>query len=328
MVAVSTVSLHGLNTVLMDTLKLAIIICMTIMTIIGLIEASSDSCDRHFSLRDPEMAALINRTYPSCDQRNFSIELPICQITGENTVDTCYAPPGRLPALPACPDGTWNRTCYPRISQHMFQKIHMNCVCHSGVLVTDDIRETHWGNWQKLDPPVYGAHYRRRLMMDTECIGQEFVKIFLNLIVKTRNLPDSVYTASSFYQVNHEAKRARVDNYFTACCGWAAGTSDVINTWLAITLSTEYQIKGIMIKKRCDPPYTDQWVTMVTVTTSHDDITYQDVVVREDLSAGYDADITAYIVFTQVYTTRFWLIHVNAYNNALVMKCDLLGINL
>ena len=88
----------------MDTLKLAIIICMTIMTIIGLIEASSDSCDRHFSLRDPEMAALINQTYPSCDQRNFSIELPICQITCENTVDTCYAPPGKLPALPACPD--------------------------------------------------------------------------------------------------------------------------------------------------------------------------------------------------------------------------------
>ena len=99
------------------------------------------------------------------------------------------------------------------------------------------------------------------------------------------------------------------------------------NPWLAITLPTEYSVKGMMIKKRCDLPYTQQWVTMVTVSTSHDDVTYQDVVVREDLSAGYDADITAYIVFTQVYTTRFWVIHVNDFNGHPAMKCDLLGID-
>ena len=213
----------------MDTSKLAITICITIMTIIGLIEAS----DKHFSLTDPEMAALINRTYPSCDQRNFSIELPICQIDDENTMDTCYTPPGRLPALPACSDGTWNRTCYPRTSGNM---IYMDCVCHSVVQVTDNIRETHWENWQKLDPPVNGAHYRRRLMMDTECIGQEFVKIFLNPIVKAHSLLDSVYTSSTFLGNNNEAHRARIDNYLTHCC-------------------------GMMIKKRCDPPSTDQYVT-------------------------------------------------------------------
>ena len=79
----------------MDTSKVTITICMATMTIMGLLEAF-DSCDKHFSLRDSEMAALINRTYPSCDQRNFSVELPICQIDGESTVDTCHAPPGRL----------------------------------------------------------------------------------------------------------------------------------------------------------------------------------------------------------------------------------------
>ena len=305
----------------MDTSKLAITIAMTI---VKLIEASSDSCDKHFTLTGPEMAALINRTYPSCDQRNFSIESPICQIDSENTVDTCYAPPGRLPDLPACPDGTWNRTCYPRTSVNM---IYMDCVCHSVVQFTENIRETHWENWQKLDPPVHGAYYRRRLMMETECIGQEFGKIFLDQIVATHNLPDSVYTASSILRADHAAKRARMDNYFTDCCCWAAGTADVINTWLAITLPTEYLIKGIIFKKRCNPGYTHQYVTMVSVTTSNDDVTYQDVVAREDLSAGYDADITAYIVFTQVYTTRFWLIHVNAFNSAIAMKCDLLGIN-
>ena len=300
------------------------------MTIIGLIAASSDSCNKHFSLKDPEMAALINRNYASCNQRNFSIELPICQIDGENTADTCYAPHGRLPALSACPDETWNRTCYPRTSVNM---IYMDCVCHSVVQVTDNIRETHWENWQKLDPPVKGAHYRRRLMMDTECIGQEFVKVSVYPIVKAHNLPDSVYTASTFLGSKFAVHRARIDNYFTSGCGWAPARTDLTNPWLAITLPTEYLIKGIMIRKRCDAPYTYQYVTMVTVTTSHDDVTYQDVVVREDLSAGYDANITAYIVFAQVYTTRFWLIRVNAYNNNCetpypVMKCDLLSNNL
>ena len=304
--------------------ELAIII---FIITIGMTKASSDSCDKSFNLRASALTALINRTYPSCDHRDFSIELPICQIDKENTVDTCYAPLGELPALPACPDGTWNRTCYPRTSPHMFQKIHMNCVCHSGVPTTDNIRETDWENWQHLDPPVNGDHYRRRLMMDTECIGQELVKISLEPIVKTHSLPDSVYTASSIYSVknNHGPQRARIDNYITSPCGWAANSADKNNPWLAITLPTEYSVKGMIIKKRCDTSYTNQWVTMVTVSTSHDDVTYQDVVVREDLSAGYDADLTAYIVFTQVYTTRFWVIHVNDYNDYPAMKCDLLG---
>ena len=272
------------------------------------------------------MAALINRTYPSCDERDFSIELPICQIDDENTVDTCFARPDRLPSLPVCPDGTWNRTCYPKISPHMFQKIHMNCVCHSGVPTTVNIRETHWGNWQKLDPPVNGAHYRRRLMMETECIGQEFLKISLEPIVATHSLPDSVYTASSSFHLHSQPYRARIDNYFTKFCAWGASPHESNNPWLAITLPTEYLVKGMLIKKRCDPPYTFQYVTMVTVSTSHDDITYQDVVVRGDLSAGFDANITAYMVFTQVYNTQFWLIHVNAYVSHAMMKCDLLGI--
>ena len=305
----------------MASSRLAIIIFMTRL---GMMRASSDSCDKHLNLRGPEMAALINRTYPSCDQKDFSKELPICQIDKDNRLDTGYAPGDRLPASSACPDGTWNRTCYPRAPTDMFE-IHMECVCHSGVPTTDNIRETHWGNWQKLDPPVNGAHYTRRLMMGTECIGQEFDKTFLQPIVKTHSLPDSVYTASSYYNSASGPYRARIDNYYDYQCAWVAASADVTNPWLAITLPTEYSVKGMMIKKRCDSVYTYMYPTMITVSTSHDDVTYQDVVVREDLSAGYDDDLTAYIMFTQVYTTRFWLIHVKAYSGHPAMKCDLLG---
>ena len=270
------------------------------MITMGQIEASSDSCDDDFSLRGHEMAALINRTYSPCEQRNFSRELPVCQIEGENTVDTCYATSDRMPALTACPDGTWKRTCYPRTYVNM---IHMVCVCHSAVQIPENIRATHWENWKNLDPPVNGAHYRRRLMKDTECIGQEFVKIPLQPIVMTHSLPDSVYTASSMFEATqYKAYRARIDNYFADCCGWGPKSDDLINPWLAITLPTEYPVGGMMIKKRCDHAFVDQYVTMVTVSTSHDDVTYQDVVVREDLSAGYDSHLTAYIVFSQQFT--------------------------
>ena len=164
-------------------------------------------------------------------------------------------------------------------------------------------------------------------MMDTECIGQEIVKILLTPIVSTHNLPDSVYTASSYEDVNHEAYRARIDNYFSLACAWQADLANDANPWLAITLPTEYLIKGMVIKKRCDPPYDNQYVTMVTVTTSHDDVTYQDVVAREDLSDGYHSDLSAHLLFPQVYTTRFWMIHINAHNIGATMKCDLLQIS-
>ena len=183
------------------------------------------------------MAALINRTYPSCDQRDLSTEFPICQIDRENRVDTSYAPHGRLPAAYACPDGTWNRTCYPRAPADMFG-IHMGCVCHSGVPTTDNIREAHWGNWQNLDPPVNGAHYTRRLMMGTECIGREFDRTFLRPIVKTHSLSDSVYTASSYYNSGSEAYRARIDNYDDYMCAWAASSAEktIILGWLSLYL--------------------------------------------------------------------------------------------
>ena len=306
----------------MSLSRLAIVIFMIIP---GMTRSFSDSCDKHLSLRGPEMAALINRTYPSCAQKDFPIELPICQIDKENRIDTRYVPLDRLPALPACPDGTWDRTCYPRTSTDMFE-IHIECACHSGVSATDNIRESDWENWQKLDPPVNGVYYIRRLMMDTECIGQEGIKIPLEPIVATHILSDCVYTASSHYNSHSLAHRARIDVYKSFICGWVPSSADFNNPWLAITLPTEYSVKGMMIKKRCDFPNTFQHVTMVTVTTSHDNVTYQDVVVREDLSAGFYDGPTAYIVFTQVYNTRFWLIHVNAFYGAPTMKCDLLGI--
>ena len=180
----------------------------------------------------------------------------------------------------------------------------MDYVRHSAVvLLNTDNAATSRENWQ-----AHGAYYRRHLMMDTECIGQEFailpVGLLLKPIVATYNLPDSIFTASSFYAASHEQFRARIDNYNVYACAWIPLTSDP-NLWLAIKLPTVYLIKGMLIKKRCDGLYTYQYVTMVTVSTSNDDVSYQDVVSDEDLSNGNDADDTAYITFAQIHSTRF-----------------------
>ena len=275
---------------------------------IEIICSSSNSCDQHFSLRGPELAALVNRTYPSCRQMDLSAGSRICQIT----------------TATACPDGTWNRTCYPRESST--DMIHMDCACDSAAVLRNtgnaESRETFWEDWQ-----AHGSNYRRRLMMDTECIGQEFATLPVPLkpIVATYDLPDSIFTASSFYGIEHEEFRARIDRYKDYVCAWLPTGTDA-NPWLAIKLPTVYLIKGMLVKKRCDAPFTAQYVTMVTVSTSHDDVTYQDVVTSEDLSNGYDADDTAYITFAEVHSTRYWLIALEAWNQIGAMKCDLLGI--
>ena len=116
-----------------------------------------------------------------------------------------------------------------------------------------------------------GSPLQRRLMMDTECIGQEFVTLLRTPIVSTHNLPDSVYAVSSYEDVDHEAYRARIDNYFTLIQSCLRMTSRPCKR--RQSMAPEYLIKGIIIKKRCDPPYDNQYVTMVTVTTSHDDVT-------------------------------------------------------
>ena len=304
--------------------QLGLVIIMLTVTI-EIIYSSSDACDQHFSLRGPELAAMVNRTYPSCDQVDLSAGSRICQINYESTGDMRHANDATLPALTtACTDGTWNRTCYPRESST--DMIQMDCVCHSAMVLlnTDNAapRETNWENWQ-----AHGANFRRRLMMDTECIGQEFaiLPVPLKPIVATYDLPDSIFTASSGMGADHEEFRARIDNYNYYACGWIAPASDA-NPWLAIKLPTVFLIKGMLFKKRCDEPFTTQYVTMVTVATSAEDVTYQDVVTNEDLSNGYDADDTAYITFAQVHFTRFWIIHVIAWNHFAAIKCDLLGI--
>ena len=303
----------------METLHLILlhVLCLRLISLID----SSTTCDERLSITGPKMMAMMNRTYPSCEGTDLTFHSPVCELSEDDRSDTCSSSADRLPRLPACPDGSWNRICYPVPSNGA--TYHMNCVCRSFVKISDDVRNANWLSTEALNTPVDGASYTRRLLMDGgECITQEFIRAG-QPIISGYDLPTSVYTGSSAYTSNLVPYKARIDQYFTASkCGWAHDDTDN-DKWLGITLPTEYTIQGCVINRRCD---INRYITVVTVTTSYDDNTWQNVTVTEDLSEGYNAERAAYIFFPASYTSRYWKFFV--IEASIVrprVKLDLLG---
>ena len=265
------------------------------------------------------MAAMINRNYTLCRDVDFKFELPICEVK-EEVGDTSHHAADRLPALHTpCPDGTWNRTCYPRSTPG--DVYHMNCVCQSFVPIPGDVRDTYWSDFETLTPPVNGVFYTRNLTMEGgQCITQELIK--MGPVVSSYGLPDTVtvYTSSSIYSGHYYEYKARLD-FLEAACAWRPSASDP-DPWLGITLPNDYIIKGSLFDRTCFP---DDYVTIATVSTSYDDVTWHVVADKEDVSTLYDADDQAYIWFTGSYISRYWKIYLKDGAVDPHVKADLIG---
>ena len=121
-------------------------------------------------------------------------------------------------------------------------------------------------------------------MMDGgECITRELIKI--GPVVAGYNLPDGVYTASSVYSNQYEAYRAKLTDYLEGgVCGWVVHGTDT-DPWLGVTLPDDNIIGGAIISIRC---HSHIYMTMATYSTSYDDVTWQMVAEREDLSTRYN----------------------------------------
>ena len=301
----------------MATLYLPVRLYVSIMT---LIESSSAICGGHLRLTGPGMAAMINRTYPLCRDVDLRYESPICELSEDDVSDTCSSSAQALPPLPVCEDGTWNRTCYPVSTRDV--NYHMSCVCHSAVHIPDDVRATYWSGLEELSPPVGGAFYTRRLMMEGgECITQEIIK--MEPVVARYDLPDSVYTASTSRNSQLLPYRAHIDDYLTgSACGWVPRADD-IEKWLGITLPKQYAIKGCVITRCGGNPH----ATIVTVTTSDDDLIWRNVTVGENISVMYNSDDAAFIWFSTSYTSRYWkILIVSQTSGDPRVKADLIGV--
>ena len=285
--------------------------------IMAQIESSSATCDGELSLAGPKMAAMMNRSYPACRAVDIRFSIPICEIGEHDVTDICRTTADTIPCLKsACPDGSWNRTCYPVPRNDVIYAF--SCVCHSAAHIWNaaDARATYWSDWKALGPLIDGAFYTRNLMMEGgQCIAHEFIK--MSFIVAGDELPDSVYTASTSYTGDYLPYKARLTN----ACAWVYHSTDP-DKWLGITLPKQYLIKGCVISRMCSARY----VTMVTVSTSDDDVIWRDVIVGEDLSTLYDSYDAAHIWFDESYTSLSWKISMLSSSVGLPrVKADLIG---
>ena len=246
----------------------------------------------------------MNGTYPECRNVDLRFELPICEVGEADVGDwpTRASSAERLPPLKTpCPDGSWNRTCYPVPKDDVMYAF--SCVCRSAGHIWNaaDVRDTYWSDLKALTPPADGVFYTRNLMMvGGECIAREF--IMMGPVIQGYNIPDSVYNASSTDGA-YDPFRAVLDDIYSNRCGWTPGVLDA-DEWLGITLPDQYTIRGCVIKKCSGSKY----LTMVTVSTSVDDIIWRDVAAGEDISTRYDSDDAAYIWFSTRFTSRYWKI--------------------
>ena len=188
--------------------------------------------------------------------------------------------------------------------------------------MTNDVRDTYWSDYEALSRPIDEAFYARRLVMDGgECITRQLIK--MRSIVAGYDLPDSVYTASSIFSGQFEPYRAKIADYSDGTnCEWVPLGSET-DPWLGITLPNDYTIRGAIISIQCLP---DIYITMTTVSTSYDDVIWQVVAEREDLSTRYNDEQDAYIWFSTTHTSRYWKIYVIeiSQDNPRI-KADLIG---
>ena len=288
------------------------------------------SCEDAGTLGVPFVMSILSRRYPDCSQVDVASERVICEVNDQQDAtiltqrqgsDTCALSTYHT----ACPDGSFSKTCYPVNSGQ--SGYHYSCVCQSVLDLSMMEAVSYWGDWQAGSWNQYV--HRRQLLVGTPptCIVEEYVKTELEYIISQNTLPDSVFSASSYFGGLHEPYRARIDNYFDFACSWVAGDSDA-ERWLQISLTEDYLVRGIFLKQRCDFLFADRWPTMISVTSSSDEVVWRDVITNHDVSSSYssyDGQGGATVWFQDADTNHYWKIYLVQYKVAPSMKCDLIG---
>ena len=275
-------------------------------------------------------ATLLRDRYPPCGDIDFHIQSRVCEIITEEDemkierfgLSGCYG------STLSCAEGDI-KTCMPLVTLNI---LHYQCFCHMPDDVSPVVSDYHWTGWRKLSKHFRGFIYKRKLMINngSDYVADEYSRIMVDVpyVVADNSLPDSVFTASSYWQYvdRTSPKRARIDNYFDVACCWASDAPYDTAPWLKISLPGHYEVMGVHIRQRCD--YVPQYPTIVDVSTSMDDVSWQGVLMGEDIAtrySSYDGDGTVNVWFSRKYTTRYWKIDIVASHSHSSMKCDLIG---
>ena len=144
----------------------------------------------------------------------------------------------------------------------------------------------------------------------------------VGFLVDYLDLDDASITASSERNVNHAAKRVRINRYLDNACAWAAAGTD--NTpWVQFDMEQEVTAWGLLVKLPCGEPQTSYRVTALKVTMSQDGVRWNDV--SGTLTMSYTSHQESTSWFDEPATSRNWKLQVIHWNGEPTMKADLFG---
>ena len=275
---------------------------------------------------------LVKGSYIPCSDVDFNIQSRVCKIRTEEDemkierfgLSGCYG------STLSCTE-VETKTCMPLLT---INNLHYQCFCSTPGDVNSVVSHYYWAGWQKLPKPFREFIYQRKLMINNgaDYVAEEYSRVSVDVqyVVADNSLSDSVFTASSHYNNKYDtpAKRARIDNYFSRACAWLAQDTSIDSApWLQITLPVQFEVIGVYIKQRCDSNRL-QYPTVIDVTTSVDDTSWQAVVKGENIAtrySSYDKQGSVSVWFSRSYTTRYWKINIVEFHDYPAMKCDLIG---
>ena len=131
---------------------------------------------------------------------------------------------------------------------------------------------------------------------------------------------DSQINVSSIFSASFRKENIRFD-YKGQRCAWFKHDSDT-SPWVKFDFLQSLTAIGVKIGKRCEDPYTNQYVTSLHVSTSEDDVTWSSI--GTDVQAVYEGMVFTWW-FDMVISARYWRIEPVTFNIRPSMRVDFIG---
>ena len=147
------------------------------------------------------LSLMTNSTEMRCGHLNKTKQRLSCNVLNEEDENTMVCRGGYKDrvSVSLCPDGSLNKTCFPVAGS---KSLHYTCLCHSALQhQTDNDITATWSSWQYMNISL-----KQLYNLSSDAIAGSLIQDFetdpdlpdIVNIVTEYNLPDSVFTASSF----------------------------------------------------------------------------------------------------------------------------------
>ena len=286
---------------------------------------------RSLLLRKAIETVILPGVYPNCSSVDFKNEYFTCQIrdlSGDKHLmcfcrEECIQNEQR--PIVSCPDGSIQKTCTKVSGEDEYA-----CICQSTPRTFyEGGDQFHWGSdWDPTIPNIENGNifYRRLCHNDgseAQCVAEE--KIHLHYLVAHLDISDDAITASSYLKHDdyYVPKRVRLGRYTSFCCGWVANVAADPTPWVQFDMGVEVTVWGLVVQKRCDPPWDQQKVLSCDVTFSHDGDAW--MTAAENLVAPYQDGSTSVAWLQHPVSGHYWRINPLTWVDHPSMKADLIG---